>query len=82
MLQIQLGAGEFVKEVSGTYGTFHGATVVSSLKFVTNVQTWGPWGEEFGTEFSVPVKTGYGVAGFYVNADKYVDKIGLYIHPV
>ncbi|KAG2550392.1 protein GOS9-like isoform X2 [Panicum virgatum] len=79
---IQLGADEFVKEVSGTYGTFKGATVITSLKFVTNVRTWGPWGEKFGTNFGGPVKSGHGVAGFYVNADKYVDKIGLYIHPV
>ncbi|RCV37730.1 hypothetical protein SETIT_8G086200v2 [Setaria italica] len=30
-------AGEFVKEISGTYGPFGGHTIVRSLMFVTNV---------------------------------------------
>ncbi|CAN6343197.1 unnamed protein product [Urochloa humidicola] len=79
---IQLGASEYVKEVSGTYGTFDGAIVITSLKFVTNVRTWGPWAEENGTYFGVPMKSGNGVAGFYVHAGKYLNKIGLYVHPV
>ncbi|KAG2620658.1 hypothetical protein PVAP13_3NG227400 [Panicum virgatum] len=80
--KIQLAASEFVKEISGTYGTFDGATVITSLKIVTNVQTFGPWSTEIGTPFSVPVQKGSGIVGFFARAGKYLDAIGVHVHHV
>ncbi|RLM98367.1 hypothetical protein C2845_PM06G29490 [Panicum miliaceum] len=80
--KIQLAASEFVKEISGTYGTFDGATVLTSLKIITNVQTFGPWSTEIGTPFSVPVQKGSGIVGFFARAGKYLDAIGVHVHHV
>ncbi|PUZ67220.1 hypothetical protein GQ55_3G417200 [Panicum hallii var. hallii] len=80
--KIQLAASEFVKEISGTYGTFDGATVITSLKVITNVQTFGPWSTEIGTPFSVPVQKGSGIVGFFARAGMYLDAIGVHVHHV
>ncbi|CAL4899148.1 unnamed protein product [Urochloa decumbens] len=79
---IHLAASEFVNEISGTYGTFQGATVITSLKIVTNVKTFGPWSTEIGTPFSVPVQSGSGIVGFFARAGKYLDALGVYVHHV
>ncbi|TVU49928.1 hypothetical protein EJB05_01272, partial [Eragrostis curvula] len=76
---IQLAASEFVKEISGTYGTYDGATVITSFKLVTNIQTFGPWAVEKGTPFSVPVQSGSGIVGFFARAGKYLDAIGVHV---
>ncbi|CAL4898866.1 unnamed protein product [Urochloa decumbens] len=76
---IDLGATEFVKEMSGTFGTFDGATVITSFKLVTNVRTFGPWAEEKGTPFRVPVQSGSGIVGFFARAGKYLDAVGIHV---
>ncbi|TVU49925.1 hypothetical protein EJB05_01269, partial [Eragrostis curvula] len=76
---IQLASDEVVKEISGTYGTYDGATVITSFKLVTNVQTFGPWAVEKGTPFSVPVQSGSGIVGFFARAGKYLDAIGIHV---
>ena len=43
MEQVQLGESEVVTQVSGTVGSFDGiAAVVTSIKFVTNLGSYGP----------------------------------------
>ncbi|TVU13638.1 hypothetical protein EJB05_37058, partial [Eragrostis curvula] len=79
---IQLAASEFVRKISGTFGAYKGVTVITSLKFVTNVQTFGPWATEIGTPFSVPVGSGSGIVGFFARAGKYLDAIGVHVHHV
>lgn len=71
---------EIVKEVSGTTGTFGGDTVVTSLTFVTNVRTYGPFGKPNGTTFSVPLMD-TNVVGFFVRAGRLVNAIGVYARP-
>ena len=69
-----------MKEVSGTTGTFGGDTVVTSLTFVTNVRTYGPFGKPSGAAFSVPL-TDTSVVGFFVRAGRLVNAIGVYVRP-
>ncbi|KAF7032538.1 hypothetical protein CFC21_043699 [Triticum aestivum] len=71
---------EIVKEVSGTTGTFGGDTIVTSVTFVTNVRTYGPFGKPNGTAFSVPL-TDTNVVGFFVRAGRPVNAIGVYARP-
>ncbi|KAF6998898.1 hypothetical protein CFC21_014980 [Triticum aestivum] len=75
--KIQLGPGEVVKEVSGTVdGGF-----VSSLKLVTDIRTYGPFGEKRGTSFSAPVPLNGHVVGFFGSSGAkrdLVNSIGVY----
>ncbi|CAM0884512.1 unnamed protein product [Alopecurus aequalis] len=72
---------EIVKEISGTTGTFDGDTVVTSLTFITNVRTYGPFGKtNGGTAFSVPLMD-TNVVGFFVRAGKLVNALGVYARP-
>jgi len=76
--RIDLDDAEYVKEVSGTYGTFEGITVLTSFKLVTNVRTWGPWAIENGTPFSITAPTNSSIVGFYGRAGRLIDAIGVY----
>jgi type 1 glutamine amidotransferase len=81
--QIQLSDSEFVKEVSGTFAVYAGVvTVIKSIKLVTNLKTYGPFGQETGTSFSVPVQGNNGVAGFFGRSGTFLDAIGVYVHPL
>uniref|UniRef100_R7WFG1 Dirigent protein n=1 Tax=Aegilops tauschii TaxID=37682 RepID=R7WFG1_AEGTA len=72
------GDGEHTgTEVSGTTGAFGGDTVVTSLSFVTNVKTYGPFGTPIGTAFSVPL-TDTNVVGFFVRAGRFLNALGVY----
>ena len=82
LLQIEIGASEIVKEISGTIGSFDGATVITSFKLVTDSQTFGPWAIENGTPFRVPVQSGSGIVGFFARAGKYLDAIGIHVQQV
>jgi hypothetical protein len=73
-MQINLAPTEVVTEVSGTYVN----TVVSSLTFVTNLNTYGPYGTVYGTLFKAPVPKDNVVVGFFCVSGKYLDKIGVY----
>ena len=86
MEQVQLGESEVVTQVSGTVGSFDGiAAAVTSIKFVTNLGSYGPWGEEKGAPFAVPVQPGSGggggVVGFFARSGIYLDAIGVYVRP-
>jgi hypothetical protein len=79
---MELGPSEFVKEVSGMVGVYKGETVVSAIKLVTNVKTFGPFGKgKDGTMFSVPVQGGSGIATFFGRSGKYLNAIGVYVAP-
>lgn len=78
---IQLASSEFVKEVSGTFATFQGCNVITSLKFVTNVKTYGPFGQGNGTPFTVPVQDNSSVVGFFGRGGTYLDAVGVYVLP-
>nr|XP_043607266.1 mannose/glucose-specific lectin-like isoform X2 [Erigeron canadensis] len=65
-----------------TTGWVKGLTVISSLSFVTNKKTDGPFGNEAGgVRFSVPWDAG-SFAGFYGRAGLYMDGLGFYLKSV
>lgn len=68
-----------MKKVSGTTGDFNGATVVTSLSIVTNVKTYGPFGNVNGSPFSIPEKDGGSVVGFFGSFGSLVDALGVYV---
>lgn len=72
---------EILKKVLGTTGEFQGATVVTSLTFVTNVKTYGPYGNANGTPFSYPERSSDEVVGFYGRNGSLLDAIGVYVRP-
>ncbi|OQU88775.1 hypothetical protein SORBI_3002G093800 [Sorghum bicolor] len=75
---IQLAESEVVTEVSGTVGNFYDNTVITSIKFVTNLQTYGPWGDGQDAPFTIPVQPGSGIVGFFARAGDCLDAIGVY----
>ncbi|KAG1368427.1 mannose/glucose-specific lectin-like [Cocos nucifera] len=77
---IEFGTNDYLKCVSGYYGSYHGHTVIKSLKFVTNSGPYGPYGQEEGTAFSLPVTAGSFVA-FYGNARQWLDALGFHLRP-
>ncbi|GAB2213935.1 hypothetical protein Droror1_Dr00018261 [Drosera rotundifolia] len=71
---------EYVTTITGAYGTFAGLLVITSLSFTTNLSTYGPFGVNSGTSFSIPME-GSAVVGFHGAADHYLDTIGVYVKP-
>ncbi|GKA05120.1 RNA-directed DNA polymerase, eukaryota [Tanacetum coccineum] len=55
---IQLGFGELVSEIRGTYAVYQTVTVITSLTFVVGTQENGPYGKVNGTAFSLPIIDG------------------------
>lgn len=78
-MQIDLGATEIVKEISGTVGAFQGLTVITSFKLVTDSRTFGPWAVANGTPFRVPVQSGSAIVGFFARAGSLLDAIGVHV---
>ena len=79
---ITLGPHEYVTEVAGSVGPIGELThTITSLKFVTNRATYGPFGRGDGTAFNVPVLNNGSVVGMFARADQYLDAIGFYVLP-
>jgi len=78
---ITLASSEIVKQVTGTTNIIGGDTVVTSLAFVTNVTTYGPFGKENGTPFSSQVPDKSSIVGFYARAGGSVNAFGVYVCP-
>ncbi|KAL4576258.1 hypothetical protein LXL04_012349 [Taraxacum kok-saghyz] len=64
--------------VGKTTGRYANYIVISSLCFKTTKNTYGPFGKETGTSFSVPWDVG-SFAGFYGRAGFYLDGLGCYV---
>ncbi|XP_019198713.1 PREDICTED: jacalin-related lectin 19-like isoform X3 [Ipomoea nil] len=70
---------EYLTSISGYYGPERGSLVIRSLTFKSNLQrTFGPFGLEEGTPFSVPVEGGK-IGGLKGRNGWYIDSIGCYI---
>ncbi|XP_052135677.1 disease resistance protein PIK6-NP-like [Oryza glaberrima] len=79
---IQLESSEVLVEVSGTFGRFAGfQNIITSLTFVTNTQSYGPFGQREGTPFHIPVQCGGRIVGFFGRAGWCFDAIGIYVNP-
>ncbi|XP_050366078.1 jacalin-related lectin 3 [Argentina anserina] len=75
---------EFLTSVHGHYGKISdwGAVSVRSLTFISNKRSYGPFGMEQGTYFSLPVTPGNKIVGFHGKSGWYLDAIGAYLKPV
>ncbi|XP_071722604.1 probable serine/threonine-protein kinase PBL12 [Rutidosis leptorrhynchoides] len=73
---------EEINAIDGTIalsrGKYAGYTVISSISFVTNKRTHGPFGQVRGTHFLVPWDDG-SFAGFHGRCGYYIDSIGVYL---
>lgn len=82
-LQIHLGPSEYLIKVSGTIGScFALSNLITSLTFVTNAASYGPFGEGGGDPFVFPVQSNSSVVGFFGRAGAYIDAIGFYVRPL
>ncbi|TVU25384.1 hypothetical protein EJB05_27878 [Eragrostis curvula] len=80
---IHLGTSEFLLEVSGTVGPFFSITdAITSLKFVTNLRSYGPFGVRKGSPFCTQVKKDNSIVGFFGRSGVYLQVIGVYICPI
>lgn len=81
--QINFASDEQLIAVEGTYGhcSYVRAVVVTSLTFRTDKgRTYGPYGKETGTPFSIPAANGC-IVGFWGRSGWLLDAIGVYIRP-
>ncbi|KAL6865173.1 hypothetical protein ACP4OV_016324 [Aristida adscensionis] len=77
---VELGPTEFVTEVSGTIGKYlNHYDVVSSLKIVTNLRTFGPYGTPSANIFSFPGKKDSNVVGFFGRSGEALDSLGVIV---
>ncbi|XP_011028924.1 PREDICTED: uncharacterized protein LOC105128794 isoform X2 [Populus euphratica] len=74
---------EFLTSVHGYYGSLDGwgPVFVRSLTFRSNKKTYGPFGVEQGTYFSLPMSGGK-IVGFHGKSGWYLDAIGIYLKPL
>ena len=81
ILQIVLEPSEFVIEISGTFGPYgQFPSIIKSLMLVTNLRTYGPFGQLHGTPFHSRVKKNGSIVGFFGCSGEFLDAIGVYIH--
>jgi len=82
-LTINFASDEQLIAVEGTYGhcSYVPAVVVTSLTLRTDKgRTYGPYGKETGTSFSIPAANGC-IVGFWGRSGWLLDAIGVYIRP-
>ena len=79
LLQIQLGPSEFLTGVSGTIGPFKSLiNVITSLTFVTNTRSYGPFGKGRGTPFHIQMQNNDMIIDFFGRSIQYLNAIGVY----
>ncbi|URE09272.1 Mannose glucose-specific lectin [Musa troglodytarum] len=79
--EFHLQEREYINRMSGHVKDFCGTPCVSQLTFATNLgKKHGPFGHSGGVPFSVPVAEGR-IIGFFGNAEKYLNAIGIYLKP-
>lgn len=84
LLQIKLQfPEEFLASASGYISpVVHGMSpVIRSLTFKSNKRTYGPYGVEEGTPFSLPIEGGH-IVGFKGRNGWYLDALGFYLSRV
>ena len=79
--QVTFEGDEDIIRVSGTTGVIYNITVITSLSFHTNKgKTYGPYGRNGGTSFSLPVTKGK-FTGFFGNYGDFLDSFGVILKP-
>lgn len=83
LVQIRLGASEFLREVSGTVGPFFSIpSTVTSLRLVSNLRRYGPFGVPLGTPFCSKVKENNSIVGFFGRSGAYLHAVDVYVRPI
>lgn len=78
-MQFQLGPLEFLTGVSGSIGTLKSnLNVITSLTFVTNARSYGPFGKGRGASFNIPLQSNGCIVGLFGRSGRYLDAIGVY----
>uniref|UniRef100_A0A7N0V401 Jacalin-type lectin domain-containing protein n=1 Tax=Kalanchoe fedtschenkoi TaxID=63787 RepID=A0A7N0V401_KALFE len=74
---------EYLTSIHGHYGSLSdwSPVFVRSLTFGTNKKTYGPFGIEHGTYFSLPTN-GIKIVGFHGRNGSYLDAIGAHLRPL
>ena len=83
LLQVKLDSpDEFLTSIHGHYGYLieRGPVFIRSLTLKSNKKTYGPFGNEQGTYFSLPT-TGDKIIGFHGKSSWYLDAIGVHLKP-
>ncbi|CAO2146672.1 unnamed protein product, partial [Urochloa humidicola] len=76
---IQLHPAEFLTGISGTIGPFKSLlNVITSLTFVTNARSYGPFGKGHGTPFHTQMQNNGMIVGFFGRSSQYLNAIGVY----
>jgi hypothetical protein len=78
LTEFNLQASEYITSVKGYVSTFNGVFVLRSLKFETNLGSFGPYGQEQGVPFELPAITGQ-IIGFHARSGTYLDALGVYV---
>lgn len=78
LAQICLRPDEHFTGVVGHYGEFDGSFAVRSLTFVSNVRSFGPYGQEDGVPFALPAAGGK-ILGFHARSGRRLDALGTYV---
>lgn len=55
--------------------------MITSLSFITNLTTYGPFGTATGETFSIPIADS-AVVGFHGRSGYYLDALGIFVIPV
>ncbi|KAK1577263.1 hypothetical protein Q3G72_020299 [Acer saccharum] len=72
---------EYLKLIHGSTRIYSGNNVIGSLTFVTNLNTYGPFGtESVDSRFEIPMENGE-IVGFFGRAGASIDKLGIYVIP-
>ena len=70
---------EVLTSISGCYGAVGASVVIRSLTFESNCSTYGPFGTEQGTSFSLPVSSGK-IVGFHGRSGSCLHSIGCHLN--
>nr|TKW01665.1 hypothetical protein SEVIR_8G194800v2 [Setaria viridis] len=77
--RFHLGPSDFLIGVSGSIGSFNGLKkVITSLTFVTNARSYGPFGRARGRPFHIQVQSDGCIVGFFGHSRRYLEAIGFY----
>jgi hypothetical protein len=78
LTEFTLQSSEYITSVKGHLGSYENYFVVRSLKFETNLGSYGPYGTEEGVPFELPANGGQ-IIGFHGRSMKYLDALGVYV---
>jgi hypothetical protein len=78
-LQFNLGPSEFLVGVTGSIGPYASLEkVITSLTFVTNARSYGPFGGGLGRPFHIQIQSNGSIVGFFGHSRHYLEAIGIY----